>query len=179
MPIDDNVTPRPAGRVLLAAGALLAAAALSLTGCATPNAADTDAAAPTAPSPEQTSTSPAPADTPIPTQTPTPEPSPAVIERSTVELLDACLAAVGEDNDPASEQLSRSTIESDRARSAFRPDRLWYVVVPVDDPTVDVPVEYACLLTTDLTVDSSWGRIAPDTDDFDQWSSATEPAEGL
>jgi hypothetical protein len=96
-----------------------------------------------------------------------------------MELLDACLAAVGQDNDPASEQLSRSTIESDRARSAFRPDGLWYVVVPVDDPTVDVRVEYACLLTTDLAVDSSWGRIAPDTDDFDQWSSATEPADGL
>lgn len=144
------------------------AAALSIAGCATPGAGDaahTTSAPTTTPPPQLPST--------------TPEPSVPTAETATLQLADACLAAVRQDNAPASEQLDRSKVGSDRARSALRPDGLWYVVVPVEDPTVDAALEYACLLTADLEADTSWARIAPEVDDFVQWATATEPDEGL
>ncbi len=154
---------------------------LLTAGCATPGVGG---AVTSTPSPSSTaSATPSPTPPPEPSVTPDPttpsassEPTPSL---STSDLLDACLLAVRDGNVPASEQLDRSAIERGNARSAFRPDGLWYVVVPVVDPTVDAPLEYACLLNADMTVDASWGRIAPDTDDFEQWSTATEPADGV
>ncbi|MDQ1215454.1 hypothetical protein [Microbacterium arborescens] len=162
----------------IAVPAVLAFSLLA-AGCATPGigGAAGSTPSPTASETPSPTTTPEPSATPAPTTPPaSPEPTPFV---STSDLLDACLVAVRDGNAPASEQLDRSTIESGNARSALRPDGLWYVVVPVVDPTVDAPLEYACLLNADMTVDASWGRIAPDADDFDQWSTATEPADGL
>ncbi|MET3466865.1 hypothetical protein [Microbacterium sp. 1262] len=152
--------------------------ALLTAGCATPGIGGAAAPSPS-PTPSETlspTTQPEPSATPDSTTPPISSPAPSL---STSDLLDACLVAVRDGNAPASEQLDRSTVESGSARSALRPDGLWYVVVPVTDPTVDAPLEYACLLNADMTVDASWGRIAPDADDFDQWSTATEPADGL
>lgn len=160
----------------------LALFALLATGCATvgvggaagstlplsPTADETPSSSPTA-QPESSAT-------PEPTTPPTGE---SDTMWTTSELVDACLVSVRDDNAPASEQLDRSTIRHENARSALRPDALWYVVVPIVDPTVDARLEYACLLAADLSVDASWGRIAPEVDDFDQWSTATEPPEGM
>ncbi|POX66358.1 hypothetical protein C1N74_11645 [Microbacterium sp. SGAir0570] len=152
--------------------------ALLTAGCATPGVGGAAAPSPP-PTPSETlspTTHPEPSGTPHSATPPvSSEPTPRL---STSDLLDACLVAVRDENAPASEQLDRSTIERERARSALRPDGLWYVVVPVTDPTVDAPLEYACLLTGDMTVDASWGRITPDADDFEQWSTATEPDQG-
>ncbi|MFS0712543.1 hypothetical protein ABC195_01580 [Microbacterium sp. 2P01SA-2] len=160
----------------------IAVVALLTAGCATPGVGS---AVSTSPSPSPTadeSPSPSPSTSPEPSQAPEPTPDASgspTPSSSTADLLETCLVAVRDGNAPASDQLDRSTIESERARSALRPDGLWYVVVPIHDPTVDAQLEYACLLTADLTVDASWGRIAPETDDFDLWSTATEPAEGM
>ncbi|SDQ81934.1 hypothetical protein [Microbacterium sp. cf332] len=165
-------------RTLAPALTLLTTVSLGLAGCATPSVGDAAPSPTTTPTPSVTTPAPSPSDGPTPTSSPDPVETEGP-ERSTAELLDACLTAVGDDNAPASEQLARSAIATDQARSALRPDGLWYVVVPLDDPTVDGEVEYACLLTTDLAVDASWGRLAPEIDDFEQWATATEPAEGL
>lgn len=162
----------------IAVPAVLAFSLLA-AGCATPGIGGGVGSMPS----PTTTEAPSPMPPPEPSVTPAPttpsassEPTPSL---STSDLLDACLLAVRDGNVPAAEQLDRSEIERGNARSAFRPDGLWYVVVPVVDPTVDAPLEYACLLNADMTVDASWGRIAPDTDDFEQWSTATEPTDGV
>lgn len=97
---------------------------------------------------------------------------------TTEQLLEVCLEGATEGSQPAADQISRATVRGSDARSALRPDGLWYVVVPIEDPSVDVPVEYACLLTDELAVDATWGRVTPEVDDFDLWATATEPVEG-
>lgn len=174
--MNDIVPRRRIGLPALALFALLSA------GCATATVGGTSGS--TLPPSPTSSTAPAPSPTdqpepstgPEPTTSPAPEPA---VPSTTSELVDACLVSVRDDNAPASEQLDRSTIRRENARSALRPDALWYVVVPIVDPTVDARLEYACLLAPDLSVDASWGRIAPEVDDFDQWSTATEPPEGM
>ncbi len=106
----------------------LALFALLATGCATvgvggaagstlppsPTADETPSSSPTA-QPESSAT-------PEPTTPPTGE---SDTMWTTSELVDACLVSVRDDNAPASEQLDRSTIRRENARSALRPDALW------------------------------------------------------
>lgn len=156
------------------AAALLA---LCLAACAAPQGGRVeDIAAPAAPAPESERS---PAPTGAPDASP-PNPSPAVpAATSTPELVEACLAFVRDGADAAAEQLDRSSVLHDQARAALRPDGLWYVTVPIDDELVDEDIEYACLLTADLDLDATWGRVAPVIDDFDRWATATEPDGGL
>lgn len=148
---------------------------LTLAGCATPPAGSAPSSSPSA------SAAPDAEQTPTPEASATPEPSASAEapEAATPEqLIDACLDGATEGNQPAAEQVDRSTVLRSDARSALRPDGLWYVVIPIEDASVDVPVEYACLLTDALAVDSTWGRVSPEVDDFDLWATATEPTEG-
>lgn len=174
-PRDDSRLPRASVAVLTVAIVLT-----TMSGCATATAgagAAVDASptpTETAPTPSTSSTELAPSPEPSSSSTTTIEP-----EISTADLVDLCLTSVRVDNPTAAEQLDRSLVQRDDARAALRPDGDRYVVVPIDDGSVDSAVEYACLIAPGLEVTSSWGRVAPAVDDFDLWATGTEPDEGL
>lgn len=103
-------------------------------------------------------------------------PEPAV---ATNDLVSACLGDVSQIGPGPKEQVERSTVLWDEVRQAFRPDRQWYVFIPIDDPEIESESEYQCLLNESLDVVLLAGRTSPLIDDFEQWATATELRGGL
>ncbi|AZS45069.1 hypothetical protein BWL13_02667 [Microbacterium oleivorans] len=66
-------------------------------------------------------------------------------------------------------------------RTALRPDDLWYLAVPLDDPKAPGTQldELQCLVTADGVVDMASVREKPSIDDFAIWASARNKEGGL
>lgn len=158
--------------------AMVLLATVALTACV----ADTGTSPSNAPTPSPSITSEAGIDA-SPSSAPTPSPSitSGPVQPDTGQMIADCVAKVSEAGPGPASQFVRSELLSSEVRTAFRPDDLWYLSVPLDDPMApgDQLDELQCLLTPEGVVDTAFVRAKPAVDDFDLWASAQNYEGGL
>ncbi|MFJ6677765.1 hypothetical protein ACIQLK_01395 [Microbacterium sp. NPDC091382] len=113
--------------------------------------------------------------------TASPPPTATGSEPTTEAMLSECIATASASGPGPARQLERSDLMPSKTRTALRPDDVWYLAVPLDDPKAPAAQldELQCLIRADGAVEMAAVREKPAVDDFAVWASARNKEGGL